>query len=145
MATSSPWRFRARKLPPFAVAVFIGAAGVMYLASSRPSSLRDARTSSPNGHKTGQEVTNTLSFPKNMLFAQNLIVSKVEQVNHDTKKITFTLPGGDGEVCGVPDGGVCLFYSTVIHLIDNSNRRNSYPTHSSRTPFPSTAALLTHQ
>jgi cytochrome-b5 reductase len=107
MATTSPWRFRARKLPPFAVAVFIGAAGVMYLAPSRPSSLRDARTSSPNGHKAGQ-VTKTLLFPKNMLFAKHLIVSKVEQVNHDTKKITFALPGGDGEVSGVPGGGVFI-------------------------------------
>lgn len=37
-----------------------------------------------------------------MLFSRELKVKNVEQVNHDTKRITFELPGGDGEISGVP-------------------------------------------
>ena len=48
---------------------------------------------------------NTLSLPKNMLFSRQLKVKGVEQVNHDTKKITFELPGGQKEVSGVNPGG----------------------------------------
>jgi cytochrome-b5 reductase len=46
----------------------------------------------------------TLAFPKTMLFSQQLTVTKSEQINHDTKRITFRLPGGDAEVSGVPAG-----------------------------------------
>lgn len=48
------------------------------------------------------EPLKALSFPKTMLFSQQLKVKTVEQINHDTKKITFELPGGDGAVSGVP-------------------------------------------
>lgn len=44
----------------------------------------------------------TLSFPSSMIFAKQLKVRDVEQVNHDTKRITFELPGGPEEVSGVP-------------------------------------------
>jgi cytochrome-b5 reductase len=48
----------------------------------------------------------TLSLPKNMLFSKQLKVRDVQQVNHDTKRITFQLPGGKGEVSGVTPGGM---------------------------------------
>lgn len=48
------------------------------------------------------EPLKALSFPRTMLFSQQLKVKTVEQINHDTKKITFELPGGDGAVSGVP-------------------------------------------
>lgn len=37
-----------------------------------------------------------------MVFSQSLKVKAVEQVNHDTKRITFELPGGEREISGVP-------------------------------------------
>lgn len=37
-----------------------------------------------------------------MLFSRELKVKEVEQVNHDTKRIVFDLPGGDNEISGVP-------------------------------------------
>lgn len=49
--------------------------------------------------------TTTLSFPRTMLLPKQLTVTKVEQVNHDTKKITLSLPGGSDEISGVPAGG----------------------------------------
>lgn len=49
--------------------------------------------------------TPALSFPKTMLFSQQLRVTKVEQVNHDTKRITFELPGGSSQVSGIVPGG----------------------------------------
>lgn len=49
--------------------------------------------------------TSLLSFPKTMLFSQQIKVKEVEQVNHDTKKITFELPGVEGQISGVVPGG----------------------------------------
>lgn len=49
-----------------------------------------------------REPSKTLSFPRSMLFSRDLKVKNVEQVNHDTKRITFELPGGEGETSGVP-------------------------------------------
>jgi cytochrome-b5 reductase len=37
-----------------------------------------------------------------MLFSRELKVKHVEQINHDTKRITVDLPGGKGEISGVP-------------------------------------------
>jgi cytochrome-b5 reductase len=37
-----------------------------------------------------------------MLLSRELKVKHVEQVNHDTKRITFELPGGKSEISGVP-------------------------------------------
>lgn len=52
-----------------------------------------------------KELTPALSFPKNMLFSQELKVTKVEQINHDTKRITFALPGGSSQISGLVPGG----------------------------------------
>jgi cytochrome-b5 reductase len=49
-----------------------------------------------------KEPSKTLSFPRSMVFSRELKVKHVEQVNHDTKRITFELPGGEGEISGVP-------------------------------------------
>jgi cytochrome-b5 reductase len=49
-----------------------------------------------------REPSKTLSFPRSMLFSRELKVKQVEQVNHDTKRITFELPGGEAEISGVP-------------------------------------------
>ncbi|KAK6429355.1 hypothetical protein LTR95_014500 [Oleoguttula sp. CCFEE 5521] len=59
-----------------------------------------------------REPTKTLSFPKSMLFAQSLTVVKSEQINHDTKKITFSLPGGANESSGVPSSSAILTQHT---------------------------------
>lgn len=50
--------------------------------------------------------TKTLNFPSSMLFSKQLTVKSSEQVNHDTKRITFTLPGGENEISGCPAGGM---------------------------------------
>lgn len=49
-----------------------------------------------------KEPSKTLTFPRTMLFSRELKVKQVEQVNHDTKRITFDLPGGESETSGVP-------------------------------------------
>lgn len=48
--------------------------------------------------------TKLLSMPSGMLFSKQLTVKSSEQINHDTKKITFTLPGGASQISGVPAG-----------------------------------------
>nr|POE75566.1 nadh-cytochrome b5 reductase 2 [Quercus suber] len=54
----------------------------------------------------------TLAFPATMLMSRQLTVTDVEQVNHDTKRITFTLPGGKDEISGVGPGGAILTQHT---------------------------------
>lgn len=78
---------------PLITALTAGSVVSTALYVSRPTIRLDSAYSEP---------TKTLSFPKTMLFSQQLKVQSVEQVNHDTKKITFALPGGDGEISGVP-------------------------------------------
>lgn len=56
--------------------------------------------------------TATLSLPKNMLFSKQLRVVSTEQVNHDTKRIIFALPGGNSEVSGVTPGAAILTQHT---------------------------------
>ena len=56
--------------------------------------------------------TQTLSLPKNMLFSKQLQVVDVQQVNHDTKRITLGLPGGKEEVSGVTPGAAVLTQHT---------------------------------
>lgn len=70
-------------------------AGAFYLSTQRRPLLLDSPNNAPS---------TTLAFPKTMLFSQELKVIKSEQVNHDTKRITFSLPGGTEEVSGVPAG-----------------------------------------
>ncbi|TKA80478.1 hypothetical protein B0A55_02317 [Friedmanniomyces simplex] len=43
-----------------------------------------------------------------MAFPKKITVVDVEQVNHDSKKITFSLPGGESQVSGVPFGSAIL-------------------------------------
>lgn len=62
----------------------------------------------------GGPPTQTLSFPKNMLFSKQLRVTDVQQVNHDTKRIVFALPGGKDEVSGVTPGGMS-FHDSSTH------------------------------
>lgn len=52
---------------------------------------------------------NALSFPYNMLFTQQLTVTATEQINHDTKKITFALPENTTDT-GVPPGSKYLLF-----------------------------------
>lgn len=47
---------------------------------------------------------NMLSMPSGMLFAKQLTVKGSEQINHDTRKITFALPNGDSQISGVAAG-----------------------------------------
>ena len=70
------------------------AAGVTCYTTQRPLSLDSAQNVSP--------LSKTLSFPKTILFAKQLTVTAVEEINHDTKRITFALPGGSTEISGVP-------------------------------------------
>lgn len=74
----------------------------LYFSTRRPLRL-DSPDSTPD---------KTLSFPKNMLFSQTLTVTNVEQLNHDTKRITFKLPGGTNEISGVGPGGAILTQHT---------------------------------
>ncbi|KXL44494.1 hypothetical protein M433DRAFT_135097 [Acidomyces richmondensis BFW] len=85
----------------------VGAATILSAAvyvTSRPSTRLDSAANPPS---------HTLSFPKNMLFARDLQVTKVEQVNHDTKRITLQLPGGPNEVSGVPFSSAVLTQHTA--------------------------------
>lgn len=77
----------------------IGAVGGAYYLSSQRPHLLDSAENAPS---------KTLSFPSSMLFSKQLKVIKTEQINHDTKKITFELPGGMNEVSGVTPGSRCL-------------------------------------
>ena len=71
-------------------------AGTAFLVS-RPRIAMDSAQNAP---------AKTLNFPGSMLFSKQLKVTTVEQVNHDTKRITFELPGGQSEVSGVTPGGM---------------------------------------
>lgn len=88
--------------------VLTTATSITVLASayyiSRPRPLKLDSASNP--------ATPTLSFPKNMLFSKQLKVTSVEQVNHDTKRITFALPGGKNEFSGVTPGSAILTQHT---------------------------------
>ncbi|KAK3074501.1 hypothetical protein LTR53_002983 [Teratosphaeriaceae sp. CCFEE 6253] len=89
---------RSSRALPFVTAAVTSAAGASYYAS-RPRVQLDSAQNLP---------TPTLSFPSSMAFPKQLTVTTVEQVNHDTKKITFSLPGGDSQVSGIPFGSAIL-------------------------------------
>lgn len=76
-------------------ATILAGTGTVYYSTRKPM-LLDSPHNAP---------TKTLSFPSSMLFAKQLTVRDVEQINHDTKRITFALPGGDREISGVVPGG----------------------------------------
>ncbi|GAB7364192.1 hypothetical protein MBLNU230_g4743t1 [Neophaeotheca triangularis] len=61
---------------------------------------------------SGAPPSRTLTFPKNMPLSKQLKVTATEQVNHDTRRITFALPGGMDEVSGVAPGGAILTQHT---------------------------------
>ncbi|GIZ38036.1 hypothetical protein CKM354_000146300 [Cercospora kikuchii] len=92
----------SRALPYAAGAAALGAAGTIYYTTRRPI-LLDSSTTPPS---------TTLAFPKTMLFSQTLTVARSEQINHDTKRVTFKLPGGKNEVSGVPAGSAVLTQHT---------------------------------
>lgn len=102
MASYLPHSIRAR--PLLTTATIAGAASAAYYATSRRPLLLDSPGASPP--------TKTFTFPSSMLFARQLTVTAVEQVNHDTKRITLALPGGPGEVSGVPSGSAILTQHT---------------------------------
>ena len=79
--------------PMFTAAAATAVVGTAFYMS-RPGPLRL--------ESTYREPSKTLSFPRSMLFSRDLKVKQVEQVNHDTKRITFELPGGETEISGVP-------------------------------------------
>lgn len=83
--------------PILTTATCLTVAGSAYYITQRPPIRLDSAANPP---------TPALSFPKTMLFSQQLKVTKVEQINHDTKKITFELPGGTSQVSGVVPGGM---------------------------------------
>ncbi|KXT01013.1 hypothetical protein AC578_4450 [Pseudocercospora eumusae] len=93
----------SRALPYLTGAAVVGSAGALYLSTQRRPLLLDSAQNAP---------TKTLAFPRTMLFSQELKVLKSEQINHDTKKITFSLPGGDGDISGVPAGSAVLTQHT---------------------------------
>ncbi|KAK0255098.1 hypothetical protein LTS09_009854 [Friedmanniomyces endolithicus] len=87
----------SRALPYVTGAAALGAGATYY--TSRPRIQLESAQNAP---------TPALSFPSSMPFPKKITVTNVEQVNHDTKKITFSLPGGDSQVSGVPFGSAIL-------------------------------------
>ncbi|KAI7192090.1 hypothetical protein D0869_15207 [Hortaea werneckii] len=100
MAATFTRTFRAR--PYLTSAAFASVAGAAYYSTTQRPILLDS----------AQNATQTFSFPKTMLFSQQLTVTGVEQVNHDTKRITFSLPGGKEETTGVPASAAILTQHT---------------------------------
>ena len=96
---------RDRRVALAAIPISVGA--VYMYTRARP----DLAMESPSN-----TFSKTLSFPYTMLFSKSLTVTKVEDINHDTKKITFNLPGGLKEVSGVGQGGELLSRASSSHL-----------------------------
>ncbi|EME38673.1 hypothetical protein DOTSEDRAFT_75430 [Dothistroma septosporum NZE10] len=90
--------FSRRAVPYVTGAAAVSIVGSAYSQTRRPIML----------DSTANPPTKTLAFPASMLFSKQLTVTKSEQVNHDTKRITFALPGGDNEISGVPAGSAIL-------------------------------------
>ncbi|KAL1305820.1 hypothetical protein AAFC00_003982 [Neodothiora populina] len=129
MASSSTFVTRLtlpRALRFLAGATAIGLVGARYYANRKPIRL-DSSTKLPPGSPASAAWNNltpsrdlafdaktankTLSFPRNMVFAKELSVVAVEQVNHDTKRITLSLPSRE-EISGVSAGGAILTQHT---------------------------------
>ncbi|KAI7257422.1 hypothetical protein KC343_g577 [Hortaea werneckii] len=100
MAATFARTFRAR--PYLTSAAFTSVVGAAYYSTTQRPVLLDS----------AHNATQTFSFPKTMLFSQQLTVTGVEQVNHDTKRITFSLPGGKEETTGVPASAAILTQHT---------------------------------
>ena len=106
-----------RILPYIAGATLVGAAGTAYFATRRPL-MMDSSQNPP---------TKTLNFPSSMLFSKQLTVTSSEQVNHDTKRITFALPGGENEISGCPAGGT-IERSSGLDDTDKKQLQSSHNT-----------------
>jgi cytochrome-b5 reductase len=86
----------SRKALPYLTGFGLASSAALIYTYSRPSAHSlDSAQNSP---------TKLLGLPRTLLFAQTLTVTKTEQVNHDTKRITFSLPGGENQISGVPAG-----------------------------------------
>ena len=92
-----------RAIPILAGTAIVGVTGATYYTNRRPLHLDSAQN---------VPTKKTFAFPGSMLFGRQLTVSEVEQINHDTKRITFQLPGGASEVSGVPAGAAILTQHT---------------------------------
>lgn len=79
----------------------VGSAAVLILAATMTTPKQQLLDSAQNAP------TKMLSMPSGMLFSKQLTVQSSEQINHDTKKITFTLPEGSSQISGVPAG--CMY------------------------------------
>ena len=88
-----------------------------------------------------KEPSKTLSFPRTMLFSRELQVKQVEQVNHDTKRITFNLPGGDSEISGVPASCKYTTLASTKHSKLTPHSRHPNPAHRARSLVPDPAPL----
>ncbi|SMR62052.1 unnamed protein product [Zymoseptoria tritici ST99CH_1E4] len=77
-------------------------AGSTYANSRKPIQL-DSASNPP---------TKAFTFPSGMLFSKRLTVTHTEQVNDDTKRVTFALPGEKSQVSGVPAGSAILTQHT---------------------------------
>lgn len=65
-------------------------------------------TSKPHLLDSAQNTpTKMLSMPSGMLFSKEMTVKSSEQINHDTRLITFSLPEGHSQISGVPAG--CMY------------------------------------
>ena len=92
-----------------------------------------------------RELSKTLSFPSSMLLSRKLKVKQVEQVNHDTKRITFELPGGETEISGVPASCMqAIWKHSSHHLQLTFHSCHPYPTHSTRSMVPNPTSVHPH-
>ncbi|SMQ56210.1 unnamed protein product [Zymoseptoria tritici ST99CH_3D7] len=91
-----------RALPVLGSLAVFAIAGSTYANRRRPIML-DSASNPP---------TKAFTFPSGMLFSKRLTVTHTEQVNHDTKRVTFALPGGKSQVSGVPAGSAILTQHT---------------------------------
>ena len=89
-----------------------------------------------------KEPSKTLSFPRSMLLSRELKVKQTEQVNHDTKRITFELPGGETEISGVPASCMQIGRDVSLHCYQLTlSSRHSHSTHTTRRMVSSFAPL----
>lgn len=89
-----------------------------------------------------REPSKTLSFPRSMLLSRELKVKQIEQVNHDTKRITFELPGGETEISGVPASCMQIGRDISLHCHQLTlSSRHSHSTHTTRRMVSSFAPL----
>lgn len=99
-----------QRIPRTAIIGVVGTAILVpfiYTQVARSVSADNASDSGQGGkpHINNNNKKETFGLPSTMLFSKRLTVTAVEQMNHDTKRITFALPGGLEESSGVPISG----------------------------------------